>query len=253
MNLSRGLKICPLQHHVSLWVKAHLECASYVVARRKQCKWVDEYVICGWGWVISCPALKSAWKKGSAESATAIQYDCSSAEAAACTGTNRFLAQLVANRSGRVLNKDNYQPDCRLIIRDLFNGTDETSFTDMSSHHAYWQSQTEVLNCLFASVCVCTCSNFYGNCSPVVHCVFRSVCLQCWDCVLLPLLSLNGCSSAKPCRTHRCGTCPPTGTSGSGSTGTCYGSSFGSCSGAHTCRIPASGGWSFEKNPGGKK
>lgn len=56
---------------------------------------------------------------------------------------------------------------------------------------------------------------------------------------------------ALPRLTHRCGTCPLTGTSGSGSTGTCCGFSFESCSGAHTCRIPALGEWSSEKSPAG--
>lgn len=52
-------------------------------------------------------------------------------------------------------------------------------------------------------------------------------------------------------RTHHCGTFPLTGTSGSGSIGTCCGSFFGFCSDVHTCHTPASDGWSGEKNPGG--
>lgn len=83
----------------------------------------------------------------------------------------------------------------------------------------------------------------------VKWCAFTSI--KTRACVHV-MLSLRHCPDP-PCPggTHRCGTCPLTGTSGSGSIGTCCGSSSGSCSGAHTCHTPASDGWSAEKSPGG--
>lgn len=51
------------------------------------------------------------------------------------------------------------------------------------------------------------------------------------------------------CHTYHCGTCPQTGTSESDSIGTCFGSSFGSYSGVHTCRTPVWGEWSDGRNP----
>jgi len=51
------------------------------------------------------------------------------------------------------------------------------------------------------------------------------------------------------CHTYHCGTCPQTGTSESDSIGTCFGSSFGSYSGVHTCHTPVWGEWSDGRNP----
>lgn len=59
-----------------------------------------------------------------------------------------------------------------------------------------------------------------------------------------------------PCATrpaHRCETCPAPGISGSGSTGTCCGSSSGSCRSAHTSRTPASCGLSGGRSPVGQR
>lgn len=53
--------------------------------------------------------------------------------------------------------------------------------------------------------------------------------------------------------THRCATCPGPGISGSGSTGTCFGSSSGSCSSDHTSHTPASCGWSGGRSPAGPR
>jgi len=91
-------------------------------------------------------------------------------------------------------------------------------------------------------VCVCL-QVTRTKCRDVCTCVCVCVCVCEWESVYVPGLE------PRPRRTHRCGTCPPTGTSGSGSIGTCCGSSFGSCSDAHTCRTPASDGWSAGRNP----
>ena len=65
-----------------------------------------------------------------------------------------------------------------------------------------------------------------------------------------PTLSLG---SRKPGfgSAHHCATCPGPGTSGSGSTGTCCGSSSGFCRFAHISRIPASCGSSDGRSPEG--
>lgn len=53
--------------------------------------------------------------------------------------------------------------------------------------------------------------------------------------------------------THRYVTCPARGISGSGSTGTCFGSSSESCSSSRTSRTPASCGSSGGRNPAGRR
>lgn len=53
--------------------------------------------------------------------------------------------------------------------------------------------------------------------------------------------------------THHCVTCPARGISGSGSTGTYFGSSSESCSSSHTSRTPASCGSSGGRNPAGRE
>lgn len=53
--------------------------------------------------------------------------------------------------------------------------------------------------------------------------------------------------------THRYATCPARGISGSGSTGTCFGSSSESCSSSRTSRTPASCGSSGGRNPAGRR
>ena len=64
-------------------------------------------------------------------------------------------------------------------------------------------------------------------------------------------VSVCACACERVCVSlpYRCETCPPRGTSESGSIGTCCGSSSGSCSGVRTCRTPASGEWSSGKTP----